>query len=257
MWERPAELASELLDEGIGAMKLYTFRPAALKTLGTYISGAEMARAIEPLERIRESVGGDMDLMMDLVFDWTLAPAQRIVRALDEFDLLWIEDPLRWGARRSHGVLQRQTKTPIAAFDYAVGLESYLDLLRGEGVSIARIDPQWAGGISEAATIARLADAVGIGVVFHDCAGPLSFLASVHLAIHCPNTVLQESVRGYWRAVYPAIVTHTPVFDNGRAAPPSDAGLGAELSDEYLALPDLRVMRSDGRDAGVVTEVRA
>ena len=161
MWERPAELARELLDEGIGAMKLYTFRPASRKTLGTHIGPQDLARAIAPFRAIREAVGDEIDLMVDLLFEWTLAPAQRIVAALEEFGLLWIEDPLRFGARRHHAALQRQTRTPLAAFDYGAGLESYVDLVEKGGLSILRMDPQWVGGISESARIAQLADAAG------------------------------------------------------------------------------------------------
>ncbi len=191
--------------------------------------------------------------MVDLVFDWTLAPARRIVRALEEYDLLWIEDPLRWGARRFHSVLQHETATPLAAFDYGVGLESYVRLLEERGLAILRVDPQWVGGISEAVAIARLADAVGVGIVFHDCTGPVNFLASTHLAVHCGNTMFQESVRGYWRVVYPGIVTATPAFAHGAAAPPPGPGLGAELAEDYLALPDLRRMRTELVDGDAVT----
>lgn len=257
MWERPAELARELLDEGIGAMKLYTFRPAARETLGTRISPKQLAEATAPLRAIRAAVGGELDLMVDLLFEWTLAPAQRIVAALEEFDLLWIEDPLRWGARRHHATLQRQTKTPIAAFDYAAGLDSYIDLVEKGGLSILRLDPQWVGGISESVRIASYADAVGMGVVFHDCTGPINFAASVHLAVHAPTTMLQESVRGYWRVVYPEIVTAPPVFADGQASPPPGPGLGLELAEAYLSLPDLRRIRTELEHGDVITRPRS
>ncbi len=254
MFERPAELASDLLSEGIRAMKLYTFRPAARTTLGTYISNAQLEEALGPFRAIREAVGMDMELMVDLLFDWTLAPAQRIVAALEEYNLLWIEDPLRWGARRYHGVLQALTSTPIAAFDYAVGLESYIDLIEKGGLSILRVDPQWVGGISEAARIAAYADALGLGIVFHDCTGPINFTASTHLAVNAPTTIFQESVRGYWRAVYPSIVTVCPRFVDGCVTPPPGPGLGTELSEEYLQLSDLRILRSELKNGDLVTK---
>ena len=253
MFERPAELAKDLLSEGIRAMKLYTFRPAARTTHGTYVSNAQLEEALRPFKLIREAVGMDMELMVDLLFDWTLAPAQRIVAGLEEYKLLWIEDPLRWGARRHHEVLQAQTSTPIAAFDYAVGLESYIDLVEKGGLSILRVDPQWVGGISEAARVAAYADAVGLGIVFHDCTGPINFIASTHLAVNAPTTIFQESVRGYWRAVYPSIVTACPDFADGCVSPPPGPGLGTELSDEYLHLPDLRVVRSELKNRDLVT----
>jgi galactonate dehydratase len=244
MWERPAELASELIDENIRAMKLYTFRRFAQATLGNYITPAQIEEAIAPVRAIRDAVGMSIDLMMDLVFDWTLPAAQKIVAALEEFDLLWIEDPLRWGSRRHHRVLQGMTKTPLAAFDYGVGLESYLNLIEAGGLSLLRIDPQWCGGVTEAAAIASVAGSVGLGVVFHDCTGPVAFAASTHLAANAPTPMLQESVRGYWRRVYPQIVTACPAFEDGAALPPLGPGLGLALSDSYLALPDLQRTRS-------------
>jgi len=255
MFERPAELAEELLSEGIRAMKLYTFRPAARTTQGTYLSNAQLEEALTPFRLIREAVGMEMELMVDLLFDWTLAPAQRIVAGLEEYKLLWIEDPLRWGARRHHAVLQAQTTTPIAAFDYAVGLESYIDLVDKGGLSILRVDPQWVGGISEAARIAAYADSLGLGIVFHDCTGPINFTASTHLAVNAPTTIFQESVRGYWRAVYPSIVTVCPSFENGFVAPPPGPGLGTELNEDYLGLTDLRVVRSEVEGGDLVTKL--
>jgi L-alanine-DL-glutamate epimerase-like enolase superfamily enzyme len=94
---------------------------------------------------------------------------------------------------------------------------------------------------------------LGLGVVFHDCTGPINFTASTHLAVNSTSTVFQESVRGYWRVVYPAIVTASPIFDDGYAAPPPGPGLGLELAESYLTLPDLSRLRSENRGGDIVT----
>ena len=244
MWERPAELAMELIAEGYTAMKVFTFNPAASKSSGVYLSAKSLDEAVRPLRAIRDAVGDGIDLMMDINFMWSYAACRRIIKALEPFDLLWIEDPVWWGARRHHDSLQKMTDSPIAAFDYAAGYETYLRMLEDGGVGIMRIDPQWCGGITEAAKIASHGQSIGIPVVFHDCTGPVQFVASTHLALNAPNTLMQESVRAYWRTIYPKIVTQCPVYDSGECTPPSGIGLGTELADEFLSLPDLRHIRT-------------
>lgn len=255
MWDRPAELAKELLAEGYCAMKLFTFNPAARETAGAYITPEMMKHAVAPVAAIREAVGFEIDLMMDLNFMWTLAPCRRIIEALKPFKLLWIEDALRWGGRRHHPALQQMTDTPIAAFDYGAGYENYLRMIEDGGLDIIRLDVQWCGGITEAARIASLANTLALPVVFHDCAGPVQFVAATHLALNAPNTSLQESARAYWRTIYPAIVTQSPVFERGKGTPPPGPGLGTELSESHLGLADLRHIRTEMRGGEPLTRV--
>jgi L-alanine-DL-glutamate epimerase-like enolase superfamily enzyme len=111
---RPVELARSLLDMGITAMKIWPFDFAAEASGGQYISDADLAKAIAPFAEIHEALGGEMEVMAELHGLWDLPSAKRIVDALDPFELMWIEDPVRMDHLGSLSEVAAVTHTPIA-----------------------------------------------------------------------------------------------------------------------------------------------
>jgi galactonate dehydratase len=232
--ERPGELARELVDEGFTALKLYPFVRLAEATSGLSISPAQIAQNIEPFQAVRDAVGDRLDLAVDLASMWTLAPAIQIARALSPFELMWLEDPLRISALDSVGRLSGAMTMPLAGYDYRCGLSSYIDLVERGRVALVRMDLGWVGGITEAVRIAAYAEARGLGVILHDCAGPVSWASATHTCLHLPNAVIQECVRAYARDIYPQIVSGLPAVDGGVVRPGPGPGHGLKLTDDYL-----------------------
>ena len=91
---------------------------------------------------------------------------------------------------------------------------------------------------------AGLADTCNLPFVAHDCTGPVTFLASIHLSVHCPNALIQESVRAYYRGFYQNLITVQPRIEDGYVYPPEGPGLGAALRPELFARPDITVRES-------------
>ena len=134
---------------------------------------------------------------------WNLPTAQRIARALEEFEPFWYEDPLkadnldaladlrRRDPRADHG--QRDARHPLV-------------LPRGVRARRRRHRHarhlRWCGGISEAKKIATMAEAYQLPVAPHDCTGPVVLIASTHLSINAPNALIQETVRAYYTGWY-------------------------------------------------------
>jgi galactonate dehydratase len=253
--ERPGELARELVSEGITAMKIYPFSRLIPVTRGLYITPRQLQENLEPFQEIRAAVGNDIDVAVDLSFIWTAAPALQIATALDEFGLLWIEDPMRTSAIDALALLAAKVRTPIAGYDYFNGLSAYARLVEAGAVSLVRMDLQWVGGVTEALRVAGYADAKGLGVVLHDCTGPVQWAAAIHVSVHLRNAMIQESVRAFYRHVYPAMVEQVPQVVDGHAIPIDAPGHGAVLRDSYLAGARRRV--STVRDGAYVIEERA
>ena len=251
--ERPADLARELVDEGFTALKLFPFVRLDDVTRGLSISPAQLAENLAPFEAVRDAVGGRLDLAVDLTCSWTLAPALQIARALAPFDLMWLEDPLRISALDSIGRLSEAMTMPLAGYDYRCGLPAYVDMIERGRVSLVRMDLAWVGGVTEALRIAAYAEARGLGVIFHDCAGPVSFAAAIHTALHVPNAVIQECVRAYARDIYLEIGTGVPALADGHARPATRPGHGFELTDGYLSEAS-RCRSGVGRDGRWVSE---
>jgi len=71
----------------------------------------------------------------------------------------------------------------------------------------------------------------------HDCTGPFTLLAGVHLALSCTNSTYQEVVRAYLRVVYPDFVDDRIKLVNGRIVPPERPGIGAALRSDVVDRP--------------------
>lgn len=263
--ERPGELAAELLAEGITGMKLWPFDYVAhspggwdhwrtfrgmfdptLRALGGHdISAADLNRGLEPFRAIRAAVGDKMDVMLEGHGLWSLPAALKIARAMEEVRPAWLEDLMRADDVRALAELRRGTICPILASEYLATRYEYQPLLEARAADIVMIDPTWAGGITECRKVCALAETYKRPVAMHDCTGPLTLYAGIHLAVNAPNAVYQETVRAYLRVNYPELVTEVPVVENGHVIAPTKPGLGTEL------LPDIRT-----RPGAVVRESR-
>ena len=110
--ERPAELARDLLSEGITGMKIWPFDFAAEENGRVAITTPQLEQACAPFRRIREAVGRDMDLMVELHSLWDIESAKRIIRALEPLEPTWFEDPIRMDDAEGLAELSRFTRIP-------------------------------------------------------------------------------------------------------------------------------------------------
>ena len=105
----------------------------------------------------------------------------------------------------------------------------FFPLLERRAVDIVTADVQWTGGLTEARKIASLADAFGVPIAPHDCTGPVSFAACIHLVSSQPNGLIQETVRAFLRTWYRELVEGLPEIRDGHIAPTREPGLGVRL----------------------------
>jgi L-alanine-DL-glutamate epimerase-like enolase superfamily enzyme len=241
---RADELAHSLLESGITAMKIWPFDSYAEVSDGLHISSEDLQKALEPFRRIRSAVGNRMDIMVEFHSLWRLPAAQRIARALAEFDTFWHEDPIRMDSLQLLKQYAPHSKAPICASEILAGRWSFKDLLETGVAGIVMFDLAWCGGISEARRIAALADAWQLPVAPHDCTGPLVYAASVHFSIHAPNALVQESVRAFYTGWYKELVSHVPQPKRGFLERPPGPGIGCELLPEVWKREDAAVRSS-------------
>lgn len=228
---RPAELARELWDEGLRGMKIWPFDTAAERTIGTDISPAELAAGVDIVAAIRDEVGMDMRLMVELHGLWHRPPAEKIIAALEPYRPYWIEDPMRGDAVEAFAQLSRPDSVYVATGETCVGRRGLLPLLQAGGVDFVTIDLQWTGGLTEARKVAALADTYGVPVAPHDCTGPAMLASCVHFVCAQPNGLIQETVRAFLRTWYRDLVIGLPEIDNGTVTPSRRPGHGVRLRD--------------------------
>ena len=171
--------------------------------------------------------------------------ALRICQALEDYDVFWVEDPLcKMDDVAGLADLRRRTRVPICGSETLGGLRPFRDLLAGDALDVVMLDLAWCGGFTEGRKIAALAQAYNRPLAPHDCTGPITLMAGLHMALHAPTAIYQEVVRATLATWYRDIVTELPVIVDGMAQPPVVAGLGSRLKDSFKQQPGLIVRES-------------
>ena len=238
-------LAESLLEQGITAMKIWPFDPAAQENQGLFITAAQLKTALEPFEKIRKAVGDRMDIMVELHCLWGLTAAKRIARALEPYAPAWLEDPIRMNSPQALAEYARATSVPVCASETLGSRWPYKEMLDRDAVGIVMVDLCWTGGLTEGRKIAALGETYHKPFAPHDCIGPVGFVAAVHMALSQPNTLIQESVRAAYTGWYNELVTALPTIRDGYAYPMERPGLGTELLPGVFERGDLIVRRSE------------
>lgn len=241
---RADALAESLLEQGIGAMKIWPFDPAAIENQGLFISAAQMRQAVEPFEKIRKAVGDQMDIMVEFHSLWNLPTAKEIAKALEPYKPRWYEDPIRMNSPQALAEYARSTDVWVCASETLGSRWAYKDYLDRDAAHVVMSDLCWTGGLTEGRKIAAMAETYHRPFAPHDCIGPVGFIAAVHMSFSQPNTLIQESVRAFYRGWYNELVTQMPRIENGFVFPMEGPGLGVELQDSLFERNDLHTRNS-------------
>lgn len=92
---------------------------------------------------------------------------------------------------------------------------SYKEYLDRDALHVAVADLSWAGGLTEGRKIASMAATYHRPFAAHDCIGPISYAAAIHMAFSQPNMLIQESVRAFYTGYYRELVTVVPEVVDG------------------------------------------
>ncbi len=240
---RADELAGSLLDSGISAMKIWPFDVAARETRGLYITSEQLKRALEPFEKIRKAVGDRMDILVEFHSLWNLPTARLIARELEAYKPLWFEDPIVMNSPQALAEYARNTNVWVCASETLGSRWPYKEYLDRDAMHVAMVDLSWAGGLTEGRKIASMAATYHRPFAAHDCIGPISYAAAIHMAFSQPNTLIQESVRAFYTGYYRELVTVVPEVVQGFIHPMEGPGLGTDLLPAVFERADLHLRR--------------
>ncbi len=237
-------LAESLLEEGVTAMKIWPFDPAANENQGMHITTEQFKRAVEPFEKIRKAVGDKMEIMVEFHSLWNLPMAIKLARALEPYKPTWYEDPIRMNSPQALAEYARSTNVWVCASETLGSRFPYKDMLDRDAMHVVMVDLCWSGGLTEGRKIAAMAETYHRPFAPHDCIGPVGFIAGIHASFSQPNTLIQESVRAFYKGWYNELVTTMPVIKDGYVYPMDGYGLGIELLPAVFERKDLTVRRS-------------
>ena len=234
LFNEPVALAQELVGLGYSGLKVWPFDGAAVQYGPSRIPHAEIERAVQPLRDIRDKVGMDLDIFVDGHAHFQLPAALRIADALREVKPLWLEDVLKMDNLDTLADFRRQSGMPISASEMLLTRADYNEALRKNAADYVMIDPTWVGGISETARIAHLAQTYNIPVSMHDCTGPLTLFAGLHVGAAVANCCYQETVRAQIQTIYHELIDTEVRIANGYVDVPRGPGLGVRLNPDLF-----------------------
>ncbi len=246
-WQSDAgALARSLIADEIYALKIWPFDKFSERSFGQRITRGEVDKGLTPIKQIRDAVGDQMEIGIECHFRWNRVSMERIARALEPFDILFLEDVMPAVYPDEIKALADRTSIPIVGSELLMTRWQLREWLEKHVSQIVMTDPVWNGGIAETRKIAALAETFGIPLVLHNVAGPICHAACMHLAAHIPNLFYVESVRAFCRGYFPVLSDLSPAVAGGHLDIPAGAGLGVELRESALERADLVREVSEG-----------
>ncbi len=188
----------------------------------------------ELFKAAREALGWDVHLLHDIHHRLTPIEAARLGKALEPYNLFWMEDPTPAENQEAFKLIRHHTTTPIAVGEVFNSIWDAKDLIEHQLIDYIRATVVHAGGITHLRRIAALADLYHIRTGCHGATdlSPVAMAAALHFGLSVPNFGIQEHMphTDETDAVFP----HAYRFDAGMMHPGEAPGLGVDI-DEALA----------------------
>jgi L-alanine-DL-glutamate epimerase-like enolase superfamily enzyme len=182
------------------------------------------------LEAMREGAGPDVDLLLDLNFNAKTEGYLKILKAIADFDMFWVE--IDSYSPEALGYIRRQSPHPISSCETLLGLREFLPYFRDQAMDVAIIDAVW-NGVWQAMKIANAAEAFEVNIAPHNFYGHLATMMNAHFAAAVPNLRIMEIDidRLPWDE---EVFTAVPQFNNGHLLVPTTPGWGIEPNEEAI-----------------------
>lgn len=235
-------LAAEVRDRGFKALKTNIYRYENGKPVGfatgwgipfqpeLNVTPNVIDGLVEHIALLREGAGPGVEIMVDLNFNAKTEGYLRMLRALDEFDLLWVE--LDSFNPKALAYVRSQSRHAIASCETLMGLQEFLPYFDAQAMDVAIVDLPW-NGAWQSLKIATAAAAHEVNVAPHNFYGHLATMMNAHFASAIPNLRIMETDidRIAWDD---EIVTHAPEFEAGHLLIPDRPGWGTEPNEAAL-----------------------
>jgi len=219
--EAVAKRCQSFVEEGYTAMKWF-FRHSPADG----VKGVE--RNLELVKTVRDTVGYNIDLMVDCWMSWSVPYTIKMAGKLERYELAWIEEPLLPDDINGYAEVAAAVETPIAGGEHEYTRWGFNELIKHKALDILQPDIMWAGGISEVLKICALASVTDVSVVPHT-----GFMAStVNLLLSQTETlcpIAEYLVK--WNMINQAFYKEQLKPEKGFFKPTCKPGLGFEFDE--------------------------
>jgi len=188
----------------------------------------EIGHKVDIVRTVAQQVGDRADVAFDCHWSYTAASAKRLLRAVEDVDVWWIEDPIPPENHDVQREVTQSTTTPVTVGENVYRTHGHRRLLEEQAVDIVAPDLPKVGGLRETQKIAHVADLYYVPVAMHNVASPIGTMASAHLATTIPNSLAVE-FHSYQLGWWEDLVEEDDLIVDGRMTIPEEPGLGLTL----------------------------
>jgi galactonate dehydratase len=215
---------------------------AYYKGKGSEISNNPSAAADFEAEKasfIRKQFGDDLWLMFDAhmgnhsTLTWNVETAIAVAKALEQFNLFFLEEPLHYTRPDWYAELCRNTSTPIAGGECLTAASEWQTFIHQDSFNIGQPDASFTAGLDQFMLVASMLESHGCSIAPHAWGAGASQMQNIHCGFACPNTVILEVAPAYG-PLHSEVIGDSLQIKDGYVLPPEQPGLGIHLSKDTI-----------------------
>ncbi len=247
--EEFGQKAAECIGRGFHALKWDPFGSAYRS-----LEAKQFHESMRCIEKVCEATRGRGDVIIEGHGRFDLPTAVRIGRALEDFDILWFEEPLIPDSLEAMSELKRRVRVPLSFGERLYSRWQFRTLLEMRAADYIQPDVSHAGGITELKKIAAMAETAYVPICPHNPSGPVANAATLQLAANLPSFFLLETMSSdvTWRS---EVCTEQVRICDGAMLIGDAPGLGVDINEEAIARYPYRPT-SLRHYRGTLTEIR-
>jgi galactonate dehydratase len=228
--EAYAMAARDAVNEGFDIIKFDLDVPSGreIDRKSRHLGPPEIEHKRQLVETVTEEVGGETEVAVDLHWNFSPETAERLCKAIEPYDVAWVEDPLPPENTDALCELRRRTDVTLLTGENRYGRHGFRDLIEQQAVDFLAPDVPKTGGIAETKKIGDMAEAYYQSLVPHNIGTPVATLATAHVGATIPNFI---AVEYHARDVtwWNDIVEGSGLITDGHITVPDAPGLGIDL----------------------------
>ncbi|MBV9278891.1 MAG: mandelate racemase/muconate lactonizing enzyme family protein [Chloroflexi bacterium] len=232
--------ARRVVDRGYRALKVDPFGSGSYE-----LAPEDRRRSLGLVEAVRDAVGPDVELLIEMHGRFSPATAIAMSRELERFQPSWIEEPVPPENLRALARVCHQVNLPVATGERIHVRHEFRELFELQTADIVQADLTMCGGILETRKIAAWAEAYYMLMAPHNVGGPVSTAAALHLAAVTPNFKIQEHFNDFGESYVKEAAPGNPDVEDGYFTLPQGPGLGVSLNEEVIRAHPNRAIHFD------------
>ena len=222
--------ARRVVERGYQALKFDPFGSGRME-----LEHAERMRAVGLVEAVRDAVGPEVEILVEMHGRFAAHEAIRVAGLLEPFAPAWLEEPVPPENLKALAKVAAHTPLPIATGERIHDRLEFRELFEQQSVDVIQPDIGHLGGILETRKLAATAEAHYVMIAPHNVGGPVLTAANLHLAACTPNFKIQEHFNDFADEEVKQAAPGVPEVRDGAFDLPTAPGLGVELDVDFVA----------------------